>query len=99
MTRWRWLALVVLVLAAVFAFNGGQHSQREYLALKQREASMREQMDSLRQDVDSMRLLHDSLATDPVVQERWARERLGMIRPGEILILVVPDSGSAAKPQ
>ena len=92
MTRWRWLALVVLVLAAVFAFNGGQHSQREYLALKQQEANMRLILDSLQRGVDSLRLFHDSVATDPVVQERLAREKLGMIRPGEILILLVPES-------
>ena len=94
MTRWRWLALGVLVLAVVFAFNGGQHSQREYLALKQQEAGLRARMDTLRVLVDSLRLFHDSLVTDPVVQERVARERLGMIRPGEILILLVPDSAA-----
>jgi cell division protein FtsB len=90
--RWRWLALVVLVAAAVFAFNGGQHSRREYLALKRREADIRLRMDSLRIAVDSLRAFHDSLITSPVVQERVARERRGMIRPGEILILLVPDS-------
>jgi cell division protein FtsB len=82
------------VAAAVFAFNGGQHSQREFLALRHREASMRKQMDSIRVVVDSLQLFHDSLVTSPVVQERLARERFGMIRPGEILILLVPDSAS-----
>jgi cell division protein FtsB len=91
-TRWRWLALAVLVAAAVFAFNGGQHSQREFLALRREEASKRLEIDSIRVLIDSLQLFHDSLATSPVVQERQARERSGMIRPGEILILLVPDS-------
>ena len=94
MTRWRWLALVVLVAAAVFAFNGGQYSQRDYLALKREEANARQRIDSLRKEVDSLRLYHDSLVSSPEMQERVARERLGMIRPGEIMILVVPDTAS-----
>jgi cell division protein FtsB len=83
---------VVLVAALVFAFNGGQHSQRDFLALRREEASIRMQMDSIRVAVDSLQLFHDSLVTSPVVQERLARERYGMIRPGEILILLVADS-------
>jgi cell division protein FtsB len=94
-TRWRWLALAVLVAAAVFAMNGGVHSQRDYLALKRQETEIHHQLDSLRSVVDSLELFHDSLATSPVVQERLARERYGMIRPGEILILLVPDSAPA----
>ena len=90
MTRWRWLALAVLVAAAVFAWNGGQHSQADYLALRRKEAGLRLQLDSLAVEIDSLRLLHDSLLHSPEVQERLARER-GMIRPGEILILLVPD--------
>jgi cell division protein FtsB len=93
-TRWRWLALVVLAAAAVFAWNGGQYSQAEYLALRREEAGLRVQLDSLAGAVDSLQVFHDSLLTSPVVQERLARERLGMIRPGEILILLVPDSAS-----
>jgi cell division protein FtsB len=42
--------------------------------------------------VDSLRVFHDSLVSSPVMQERLARELYGMIRPGEILILLVPDS-------
>jgi cell division protein FtsB len=93
-TRWRWLALAVLIAAAVFAFNGGVHTQRDYLVLKAEESAARRRIDSLRVIVDSLRLFHDSLVTNPAVQERVARERQGMIRPGEILILLVPDSAS-----
>jgi cell division protein FtsB len=50
------------------------------------------QIDSLQRGVDSLRAFRDSFQTSAVVQERMAREKLGMIRPGEILILLVPDS-------
>ncbi|HRP09337.1 MAG TPA: septum formation initiator family protein, partial [Gemmatimonadales bacterium] len=92
MTRWRWAALVVLVLAAIFAWRGGVYSQSEYLELRHREATIRARMDSLRLVVDSLQAFRDSLVRYPDVQERLARERLGMVREGEILILLVPDS-------
>ncbi len=92
MTVWRWLALGVALAAAVFALKGGVYSQSDYLTLRREEATIRSRIDSLQAEVDSLRLFHDSLASNPVVQEREARERLGMIRPGEILILLVPDS-------
>ena len=93
MTIWRWAALAVLLAAAVFAWNGGVHSQSEYQALRHEEGAIRARMDSLRGEVDSLRAFHDSLVTNPTVQEREARERLGMVRPGEILILLVPEEG------
>ena len=97
MTIWRWLALAVLLAAAIFALRGGVYSQSDYLRLKREEAAIRARIDSLQRAVDSMRLFDDSLSTSRVVQERLARERLGMIRPGEVLILLVPDSGRLEK--
>ncbi len=88
MTWWRWLAVVVLLAAAVFAWSGGSYSQREYLALRADTLAARVQLDSLRGELDSLRAFRDSLASDPEVQERVARERLGMIRPGEIMIIL-----------
>ncbi len=88
--------MAVLLAAVVFAFNGGQYSQREYQALRRQEDGMRVEMDSLRRAVDSLRAFRDSLVSMPAVQERVARERLGMVRPGEILILLVPDAAPAA---
>lgn len=96
MTIWRGLALVVVLAAAVFAWSGGSYSQREYLRLRADTLVARVRLDSLIGEVDSLRPFLDSLASDPVVQERLARERLGMIRPGEIMLILEPvaaDSG------
>jgi cell division protein FtsB len=87
-TPWRWLALVVLVAAAIFAWSGGSFSEPEYLALRRDEATARHRLDSLKDSVDSLRAFRDSLVHDPVVQERMVRERQGMIRPGEIMIIL-----------
>jgi len=94
-TIWRWLALVVLVAAAVFAWSGGQFSERQYLALRRDAEIAQERLDSLKREVDSLRAFRDSLVSDPTVQERMVRERLGMVRPGEIMIIVEHEGDSA----
>jgi cell division protein FtsB len=44
----------------------------------------------LQQVVDSLGRLAVALEKDPVMQERVARERFGMLRPGEFLYRLVP---------
>ncbi|MDX2206848.1 MAG: septum formation initiator family protein [Gemmatimonadales bacterium] len=96
MTRGRWLALVVLVLAALFAWQGGIYSTADYRALQAEERELRARLDTMRREVDSMRAFRDSLAGDPAVVERVARERLGMIRDGEIVVTILPEEPDSA---
>ncbi|MEO8480284.1 MAG: septum formation initiator family protein [Gemmatimonadota bacterium] len=92
MSKARWFAVAVLVAAAVFAVTGGQFPLVEYRRLALRERIMTARVDSLAHDVDSLRAFRDSLRDMPEVQERVARARSGMIRPGEIAILLVPEA-------
>jgi len=92
MTRARWLALIALVALAIFALQGGNFSERNYLALLRAEDSASRRVVELQHEVDSLRAFRDSLATNPAVQERVAREKLGMARPGEITFTIIPDS-------
>jgi cell division protein FtsB len=94
-TPWRWAGLAVLLLAVLWAWRGATFSASDLRRLRAEERVVMARIDSLRREVDSKRAFHDSLITSEVVQERMARERLGMIRPGEILILLVPDSAVA----
>ena len=98
MTRARWLAVIALLVAAAFAYWGGQYSAPNYRALKRDERAAESQVARLQREVDSLRLFRDSLATNPVVQERVARERFGMVRPGELSFTVSPDSAPATAP-
>ncbi len=91
MTLWRWAAVAVLLAAAIYAWTGGSYPQREYLALRHREDAARHQLDSLRGEVDSLRAFRDSLVAFPEVQERMVRERSGMIRPGELMVILEPE--------
>lgn len=99
MSRGRWLALVVLALAALFAWQGGTYSVADYRAVQAEERLLRTVLDSLRHEVDSMRAFRDSLARDARVVERVAREQFGMIRPGELVFTLVPEGPDSAPPR
>ena len=93
MTKARWLALVVLLLAAVFAWHGGIFSTTAYRSLERQEAASRLRAERLEREVDSLARFADSLERVPAVQERVARENFGMLRPGELsFTIVAPDT-------
>ena len=96
MTPARWIAIVALIVAAVFAWTGGTFSESNYLALKRDEVVARKQLQVLKHELDSLTALRDSLTNSPAVQERVAREELGMLRPGELTFTLVPDSSGIA---
>jgi len=91
----RWLAVAVLILAAIFAWTGGPYSHANYRALRQEEAADTRLLQQLKRTVDSLRSFRDSLENSPVVQERIAREQWGMQRPGELTFTIEHDSAVA----
>ena len=98
MTRGRWLALVVLILAAGFALLGGEYS---IFDLRELRADARIETDSvavLTATVDSLTRELEAILTDPAVQERIAREHWGMLREGEFGYRVQRESRDAAPP-
>jgi cell division protein FtsB len=90
-SRARLAALVALLLALVFAAQGGEFSTLDLLALRRRERDERARVAELRQMVDSLTREAQLIERDPKVQERIARESFGMIRKGEFLYRIVPD--------
>ena len=98
MTLGRWLAVAVLVFAAVYAWTGGPYSQANYTALRHEEIADSQLLQQLKRTVDSLRSFRDSLENSPVVQERIAREQWGMQRPGELTFTIEPDSSPAPAP-
>ncbi len=83
MTRTRWLVLGALLLALLFAAQGGEYSTGEWLTLRRAERTERDSVAALRRQVDSLTRWARLVETDPATQERLARELYGMIRPGE----------------
>ena len=89
MNGWRWASLALVLFAAFLALNCGVHSFPEYRKLQKDEAMARARLDSLVGESDSLRAFRDSFVGNAAVRERVARERLGMIRPGEISVTIV----------
>jgi cell division protein FtsB len=92
MNRGRVLAVVGVVGGLVFGVAGGEYATWDWWQLRTELNRERAAVDSLRTEIDSlqaeMRLLRSSAAE----VERIARERYGMIRPGEIMFQVeIPD--------
>jgi cell division protein FtsB len=76
----------------VFAIFAGEYSTPDWLKLRRQLAQERDSVTSVQIQVDSLgRAAHD-LETNPVTQERVAREEFGMIRNGETLYRLVPRS-------
>ncbi len=93
MTRTRWLFLLLVVAALVFAAQAGEYSTPQWLSLRAREKEMRAEVTALAREVDSLTRYKKLVETDPATQERVAREQYGMLRKGEIEFTLVPPEG------
>ncbi|CAN5789877.1 hypothetical protein BH23GEM7_BH23GEM7_42460 [soil metagenome] len=94
------LRLLLLGIAAYYALWGGEYSAFDLLRIEEERQSEESRLARVRTEVDSLRVLAGRLESDLPTLERVARERFGMIRPGETLYrFVAVDSAatSAAK--
>ncbi len=81
----RFLAGAVAVGGLAFGFAGGEYSTGDLRTLRDNVAAERAAATLLQIEIDSLRREADALETDPAAQERAARERFGMLRPGEMM--------------
>jgi cell division protein FtsB len=84
-TAGRWLAVAVVGGAVLFALFGGEYGIHDLRTLREAVAEEEAAIAELEAAIDSLRSELKALETDPEVLERVARERYGMIRPGEHL--------------
>ena len=89
------LALIFGV-ALYYALFGGEYSVFELRGLSKRVVEQQARLDSLRIEVDSLEARADSLENDSATIERIARERYGMIKPGERLYRFVEEDTLAS---
>ncbi|MEO8563686.1 MAG: septum formation initiator family protein [bacterium] len=91
------------VLAAlVFAVQGGEYGTRDLLHQRERKARLTTAIDSAQRVVDSLKRYKRRLETDPVLQERLAREEFGMVRGTKELLYRIAEpaaSGDSATPK
>jgi cell division protein FtsB len=84
--------LVVLAAALVLALlaAAGVKSHQDLAAARGRESTLRASIASTEASVRDLRRRVERLRDDPVLLERIAREDLGWIRPGDVVV-VFPD--------
>ena len=90
MTPTRWAALAVVLLAILFALQGGEYSTGDWITLRREAREERAEVEALKAAIDSLQALASRIERDPAEQERIAREEFGMIRPGEFLYRLLP---------
>ena len=91
-----WLAIIGS--AVLFAIQGGEYGTNDLITQRARKQRLVHQIDSLRKDVDSLTALKKAIQTDPVLQERIAREDFGMVRGDKELLYRFAPPDSAARP-
>jgi len=97
-SRAGWAALVAIVLAVLFALQGGEYGTLDLFKLQRQGRDEAAEVGRLQRVVDSLTGAANAIERDPQVQERVARESFGMIRKGEFLYkLVRPDSAGTAR--
>ena len=75
------LALIAAAIGvSVFAVQGGEFGTLDLLSQTKRIAKLEITVDSLQHAVDSLKRYRKRLDSDPVLQEKIAREEFGMVR-------------------
>jgi cell division protein FtsB len=92
---------IVLALAAlgvvVFAVQGGEWSTVDLIRQKTRLARIKHEVDSLNHEVDSLKKYKQLLQTDPVMQEKIAREEFGMVKGNKEILYRYTEPDSAVR--
>jgi cell division protein FtsB len=89
---------VGVIAALVFAVQGGEYGTRDLMRQRARKRTLVSTIDSLQHVVDSLKRYKRRVETDPVLQERIAREEFGMVRGSKELLyrFAEPDSATRA---
>ena len=78
-----------------YAIQGGEWSTLDLWRQKSRLVRIKHEVDSLSREVDSLKTYKQLLQSDPIMQEKVAREEFGMVKGKKELLyrFTEPDSG------
>ncbi len=79
---------VGLILILLFLAKAGAENYSGLAELAEREAELEIELEEARLRVESLRRTAVLLQDDPVVLERLAREELGLVRPGDTVVVL-----------
>lgn len=92
MKRTRIVGVAVFLGGITFGYAGGEYSTADWQTLRRGVERAQRAIVQLEAEIDSLGVEAEALESDSTAQERAARERFGMLRPGEILYRVRPGS-------
>lgn len=89
--------LLFVALLGIAAWKGS----RDLAAARERERLLESRIEDTQGQIDELRGRIERLRSDPGTLERRAREDLGMVRPGDVVIQLPPDlpGGQNPRPQ
>ncbi len=88
----RVLAVVAALGVAYFAIEGGEYGTSDLIRQRIRKHRLQSAIDSLTRQIDSLERYRKQILTDPVLQERIAREQFGMVRGDKELVYRFTDA-------
>jgi len=94
-----YLGYVLLFLAGVIAAVVGDRGYLDVMRLRAERARAAEDLAGFRARVESERQAVARLSHDTLTRERIAREKLGLVEPGEVLILLSDDPRAESAPR
>ena len=80
------LLIVAALGVAYFAVEGGEYGTSDLVRQRIRRTRLQSEIDSLQRQIDSLDRYRKQILTDPVLQERIAREQFGMVRGDKELV-------------
>ncbi|HEV8364736.1 MAG TPA: septum formation initiator family protein [Gemmatimonadaceae bacterium] len=82
----RALLIVGALGVAYFAIEGGEYGTSDLIRQRIRRTRLQSEIDSIQLQIDSLDRYRKQILTDPVLQERIAREQFGMVRGDKELV-------------
>lgn len=89
-------AAVFLLLALLL--TAGLKSYSDLAAARAHESSLERQISETRHSIDVLQDRIERIKNDPVTLERLAREDLGLVKPGDVVIVLPEDDTAEAEP-
>lgn len=83
---------------AYFAIEGGEYGTSDLIRQRIRHTRLQSEIDSLQRQIDSLDRYRKQILSDPVLQERIAREQFGMVRGDKEIVYRFTDSVAAKRP-
>ena len=82
---------VAAVFLLIFLATAGYRSWRDLASARAHADELRTEIDATQGRIDQLQELIEKVENDPLTLERLAREDLGLVRPGDIVIVLPED--------